>query len=506
MNAHVIIVTASIAAYMGIIILIGLSSARLSRWTMEDYHMGGREFRAFVLFSTIFGANISAVTLIGVPGGAYHLGWVMWPYFVTSWAWLTPLLFFVVGSRAWLLGKKRGYMTLGEVVGGRWRSPALAVLISLVLIFYTLPYLMTGLIAGGRILGALTDGYFPIWVGELVVALVVVTYLLLGGMRGAAWVNTFQTMVFLFGCLGIFLILASALGGPSEATRRIHEDFPALLSRANMSWQRFFSYGLIVGVSPVLFPQVFMRLLTGRDPKALKQMMIVFPAPAFFVMFLMAMVGMWGRAAIPGLEGAQSDNILPLLLVQYAPVWMIGVLGAAVFAAIMSTMDVQLLSVTTMITRDILSRSWLRHGTDRDMVRISRGLVIVLTVTAFVLALFNPLGIIRIVEFAFAGIACLLAPTIAALYWKRCTTQAAFWSILTSQFVLLALTFGWLPSELSFGFLPGLPAMAVGLLALVVVTFLTSQADDEGTEDYFNLFGTGEPSVAADPSVSKAGA
>ena len=450
--------------------------------------MGSREFRAFVLFSAVFGANVSAVALIGVPGGAYHVGWIMWPYFVTAWAWLTPLLFYVIGSRSWVLGQKFGHMTVAEVIGGRWRSSGLAVLISTVLIFYTVPYLMTGLLAGGRILEALTDGYFSLWVGEVLVAVVILTYLLLGGMRGAAWVNTFQTSMFLAGGLAIFLTLANALGGPGQATNRVLTDYPELITRANMSWQQFFSYGVIVGLCPVLFPQVFMRLLTGLNRKALKRVMVIYPVPSLFVIFLMAMVGMWGRAAIPGLSGAESDGILPLLLVQYTPIWMMGILGAAVFAAIMSTMDSQLLSVTTMITRDFLSRTQVADRSEKQMVRISRWLVIGLTVAAFILAYFNPLGIIRIVEFAFAGFACLMPATLGALYWRRCTKQAAAASILVSEFLLLALTFGWLPQHLAFGFLPGLPAIAAGLITLVVVTYLTSAPQDEGTRAYFSLF------------------
>ena len=488
MNNQVIVVIASLAAYMLVIVVIGLYSARLSRWTMEDYHMGSREFRAFVLFSAVFGANVSAVALIGVPGGAYHVGWIMWPYFVTAWAWLTPLLFYVIGSRSWVLGQKFGHMTVAEVIGGRWRSSGLAVLISTVLIFYTVPYLMTGLLAGGRILEALTGGYFPLWVGEVLVAVVILTYLLLGGMRGAAWVNTFQTSMFLVGGLAIFLMLAHALGGPVQATNRVLTDYPELITRANMSWQQFFSYGVIVGLCPVLFPQVFMRLLTGLNRRALKQVMIIYPVPSLFVIFLMAMIGMWGHAAIPGLSGAESDGILPLLLVQYTPIWMMGILGAAVFAAIMSTMDSQLLSVTTMITRDFLSRTQVADRSEKQMVRISRRLVIGLTVAAFILAYFNPLGIIRIVEFAFAGFACLMPATLGALYWKRCTGQAAAASILVSEFLLLALTFGWLPQHLAFGFLPGLPAIAAGLITLVVATYLTPAPEDEGTRAYFNLF------------------
>lgn len=122
MNQQVVVVLATLAAYMAVIISIGLYSSRFSRGTMEDYHMGSRDFRSIVLFSAIFGANISAVTLAGVPGAAYHAGWIMWPYFATSWAWCTPLLFYTVGSRSWKLGQKFGHMTVAEVVGGRWKS------------------------------------------------------------------------------------------------------------------------------------------------------------------------------------------------------------------------------------------------------------------------------------------------------------------------------------------------------------------------------------------------
>ena len=125
MSTQVIAVLSSLALYMVIIVGIGIYSSRFSRGTMEDYHMGSRDFRTIVLFSAVFGANISAVTLAGVPGGAYHVGWVMWSYFASSWAWATPLLFYTVGSRSWVLGQKFGYMTVAEVVGGRGGSPRL---------------------------------------------------------------------------------------------------------------------------------------------------------------------------------------------------------------------------------------------------------------------------------------------------------------------------------------------------------------------------------------------
>ncbi len=488
MTDQVVVVLGVLAAYMAVIVFIGYYSSRFSKATMEDYHMGSRSFKSYVLFSAVFGANISAVTLAGVPGAAYHAGWIVWPYFATSWAWCTPLLFYTVGSRAWVLGRKYGYMTVAEVVGNRWKSPSLAVILSLVLIIYTVPYLMTGLLGAGRTLEALTDGYMSLNLSMILVAVAVLTYLLLGGMRGAAWVNTFQTTIFMVGSIAIFAVVANALGGPAEATARVMETSPELITRGKMTMRQFFSYGIIVAFSPIVFPQLFMRLLTGRDPKTLKKIMCFYPVPSLVMMFLMATLGMWGSTAIPGLQGAESDAVLPMLLTEYTPIWMMGILGAAAFAAMMSTMDSQLLSVTTMITRDFISRSGLRDASDATMVRISRILVFVLAILALILAVFSPAGIITIIEFALGGFACLLAPVVGALYWRRCTHQAAIWSVITSQICMIGLETGWLPENLKFGFLSGLPAIVVSIVVLVAVTFLTSPPQDAGTREYFELF------------------
>jgi len=210
----------------------------------------------------------------------------------------------------------------------------------------------------------------------------------------------------------------------------------------------------------------------------------------------MATVGMWGRTAIPGLEGAESDAILPLLLTQFTPIWMMGILGAAAFAAMMSTMDSQLLSVTTMIARDFLSRSRLKDASEAVMVRISRVLVLVLTLLALILGFLNPIGIIRIIEFALGGFACMLAPVLGALYWKRCTSQAALSSVVVSQVFLWGLELGFLPASWKFGFLAGPPAIVVGVVILVAVTYVTPAPQDEGTREYFALFDKTEPEPA----------
>jgi len=467
--------------YTLFIVGIGWWSTKYSKKSLEDYAMASREFRMWVLFGSVFGANISAVTLIGIPGTAYHAGWVAWPYFVSCWAWGTPFLFYVLGGRAYVIAQKFGYMTISEMISGRWKSPRLTYVSALFLIVYIVPYLMTGLMGGAVTLQEITKGFIPYWLGALLVTVVVLYYLLAGGLRGAAWVNTFQTAVFLVGGVVIFLIVAYALGGPAKATAGVLQDYPHLLDRSKMSWQQFFSYGVILTFSVTMFPQVFMRILAGKNPKSVKQMAMIYPLGGAIIFFVMAYCGMWGKTVFPDLVGKASDSIMPMLLAHFASPWVVGLLGAAIFAALMSTIDSQLMAASTIIVKDFLMKS-KNPPTGEAAVKITRIIVFILAIVGYFLALAKVAGIIKIIEFAFAGFALNWIPMFGALYWKRCTEAAAFWAIIISQFFLIFLTVGWLPASLKFGFLPGLPAMVLGVIVLVVVTYITPAPSAEANE------------------------
>ena len=495
-------VLVSIVVYIGVISLISLWSSRYAKASLEDYAMASRSLGAWVLFSTVFAANISAVTLIGVPGGAYHNGWIMWAYFVTTWAWSTPLFFYILHSRSWLLGKKFGYMTQAEIISHRWDSKLLSYLCAGILLFYSVPYLMTGVQGGGMALTTLSGGYIPYWLSSLILTTVVVTYLVLGGFRGAAWINTFQAALFIGGIVIIFFAIASSLGGPVAATNKIAVEYPELLSRKNMSWQLFFSFGIMNGLGTQMFPQLFMRMLTGKEPKTLKQTTLIYPAAAMLVFFLVAYCGMWGHAVFPGLEGKMSDNILPMLLVEYAPLWMMAILAGAIFAALMSTMDSQLMAASTMLIKDFFLRgSSLKHIPQQKLVWGAKGIVIVLATIAYILAQINPQSIIQVINFAFGGFAVIIVPLTAALYWPRCTKEAAISSLIISQFVLIGLQYGIIPKSWGFGFVPGFNAIVVALVVLFIVTYLTPVPKNKGTEDYFRLFGKSLSGVGTKGSI-----
>lgn len=485
MSINVIIILSIIGLYMLCCLFLGILSYGRSKSTVEDYLMGSREFKFFSLFCAVYATNISAVALIGGPGLAYHKGWVSWAYFASAWAWLTPLLFYTIGHRSWILGKKLGLMTISDLFAERWKSNGLRYFSSALLLFYVIPYIMVGFIGGGRTFFGLTQGYIPYWVGVLITAAIVTIYVAYGGMRGTVWTHILETLVFVIGATIIYFYVVSIFGGFGSVTQQIAEKYPELLNRSKMPILTFFSYGVIVSLAVPMFPQVFSRLLIGRNPSDLKKTVLLYPIAGLFIWFFMGYLGMWGKLIVPNLQGAASDNILPMLLVKTAPVWMAGVLGATIFAANMSTVDAQLLTVGTMISKDFFFP--MRKGkpiVQRD-VAISRALVVAFAVIAFVLSLAQPKGIISIIEWSFGGFACMIIPALAALFWKRCNKYGALASILVSQFISIALPIGLLPKSFAMGMLPGMVALIAGFLTLLIVTYLTPAPPKEETEAFF---------------------
>jgi SSS family solute:Na+ symporter len=498
MSGDNITILAIMAGYLLIVLGLGVYSFRFAQKTVEDYHVAGREFNTFILFCAVFGTNISAVALIGGPGTAYHKGWAFWPYFVTSWAWLTPILFYVIGNRAWKISYKFHLITQSDLFFKRFNHRGLAWLTSCVLLFYTIPYIMVGVIGGGRTFVGLTQGAIPYWMGALIITVVVCVYVTMGGMRGTAWTNALQTVVFLIGGILMFVIVAYGLGGPVKATEQVIEKYPFLLDRSRFPMLLFFSYGIIVSLSVPMFPQVYIRLLTGNSPDKLRKTAMIYPFAAILIFFAVAYIGMWGHIAFPGLQGAESDKILPMLLSKYAPVWITGIMGAAIFAALMSSLDAQLLTLGTLLIRDFLGTGTRRLNRDSKDILLSRLFIIAFALIAFISALLKPMSIIKIIEWSFAGYASIIIPVIGTLYWKRCTAAGCIAAILVSQIILIGIPAGFIPKAIAFGMLPGIPALIGGILALIIVSIMTKKQEPAETDEFFNVFNVSKSAVAGE--------
>lgn len=473
--------------YLLVLVVIGIFSYRRSLGSAEDYFMAGRSFGTLVLFMSLFGTNVTAFALIGMPGIAYHAGVAVFGYFGAIGAFVTPLSFILLGYPVWRLGKRHGYMTPAGMFGDRWQSEAVSTLLFGLLVWYTIPYLIIGVMGGGIAIEALSKGQIPYFVGAVFVVGVTVLYTSLGGMRGTAWTNVFQGMIFMsflvVACIGI----STKLGGVQALHQRLVAEAPHLLGKTHPRLAPgIWASGFLVGpLSVIAFPHMFMRLMTARDPKALRRTIMIYPWALVLLFVPITLIGVWGALDLPGLVGKESDRILPLLVERHLPIWLSAVGLAAILAAVMSSLDGQILTLSTMIAADIFA-----HKSHKAAPRVGRIGVLLIALVAFVVALFRPAGIFDISVYAFSGYTLIVPVMAFGLFWKRSTAAGAVAGMLVGHTLLAASYLGWhFPT---FGAFPVAVCLVVEVAVIWGVSLVTSPPAAEVVARFEAPFGPGD--------------
>ncbi|SDH99196.1 solute:Na+ symporter, SSS family [Alteribacillus persepolensis] len=473
MDSRTIVVFVVMALYTLLVVGIGWVSQRQTKKTSEDYFLASRSISGFFLFCAIIGANLSSFVMLGMPGGAYHNGFGMYGLIMGAGSFLIGFTTYYFGLRIWVLGKKFGYSTPSQVFGGRFNSDTVALIMFIIFAVYTMPYVVTGQIGAGAGFETFTNGIVPYWLGSLIITVIVGYYVWGGGMRGTVLTNALQVVIFAVFLLIAVVMIANGQGGFSALTERVMAEQPHLLSRDGspaFSWQGWFSQWLLFAFVVLSFPHVILRLLAAKSSTVLRQNSVMYPLGMSFIYILAVTLGVWGAVLIPGLEGAQSDNIVFMLTFEYLPVWMSGLALAGLFAMVMSTMDAQLLTMSNMFTTDVIEKYF---GKDKDIngVFYGRVFVVVLLAISYIVSLIRPASVFEIANLSFTGTVVMMPVILAALYWRRLNRYGAISSLVAGAVLVPVYFFtDWLPD---FGFLPVVPSMAIAALVMVVVSLAT---------------------------------
>ncbi len=453
--------------YLAVVFYIGIFAFRRSAEQAEDYFLAGRALGPLVFLLALFGTNMTAFTILGSSGHAFHNGIVTYGLMSSSSGLVIPLSLLLIGTRVWTLGKQHGFMTPVQMFRDRWETSHIGTVIFAVQAVLLVPYIVIGVMGGGATLRALSGGLVPYWAGGALVALVVMSYVFFGGMRGTAWVNTFQTTLFLAFGAAALAVIGQGMGGFRQAMEDLLAS-PAtapLLTRERVSGLAFFSYTFIP-LSSIAFPHITIFCLTARRLEHFKRTIVCYPLCILAIWFPCVLLGVAANRAtdIPEIrqkqearrvlaaEGARlspaerealrrqmgADDVVLLLLGRYAPAWLAGLLGAGVLAAVMAT-DSQILALSTMFTEDVFAHygGKARFG-EGVQVLTGRAFVVGTTIAAYIFALKFPQNIFELaVQYGFSGYAALSPLLVAALYWKGSTKWGALASTLWTAAALV---------------------------------------------------------------------
>ena len=531
-------------AYLGVVLYIGIFAFRRSSGSegAESYFLANRSLGQYVFLLSLFGTNMTAFTILGSAGHAFSNGVVTFGLMASSSAFLIPVTLFFFGTRIWALGKRHGFMTPVEMYRDRWECGHIGTAIFAIQATLLVPYIVIAVMGGGTTLATVSGGLIPYWFGGAVVALVVMSYVFFGGMRGTAWVNTFQTVLFLtFGAAALIFIGVSIGGFPGAIARLLDSpEMAPLLTRERVSPKFFLSY-MFLPLSSIVFPHISIFCLTAKKMGQFKKTVIFYPLCILAIWLPCTFLGVAANSMrdVPGIaskldaratlaaEGeslspaeagelqrdAAGDDVVLLMLDHYAPLWLAGLLGAGIMAAVMAS-DSQILALSTMFTEDVFT---YYGGTARFgptvQVQTGRVFVVLIALVAYVIALQAPPGIFNLaVQYAFSGYAALVPLLIAALFWKGSTKWGALavvvWTAVTVIGIAVlqsvvpppppgAVVPIWTVGELGLitrtpggtdvlGYMPVMPMTIISAVLMVVVSSVTPKPGAATLARYFS--------------------
>lgn len=455
---------------------IGVWTANRSSSDSESYLLGDRSLGPAVTALRLQSSSMSGYMFLGAGSLAYTQGYFsMWYALGDIGGGIINLS--VLGRRMRKLSQKLGSLTSIEYLEHRYEGKWVRVVAAPVALVCLFIYVLSQFIAGGSGLASVTGLSFEI---SLFIAVgVIVLYTFLGGYLAVAYTDFVQAIVMLIGMVWIFIATLQYVGGFTQGNEKVGEINPNLLTMwgADLSYQG--QWGVIVGalllfsIGYMGWPHVVVSHMAMKQPSVARTAGIY--STAFNLLFIPApyIIGVFALLIFPSLDDPQQAIFEVAKVVL--PSAGVGIVMAAVMAAIMSTADALLLQASTIAARDIVGRFFLVNMNERQMVWVSRLAVITLAFGGVVIAFWQPPAVFELVVFATSILGAAFVPAyVCAVWWKNANSVGAVASMLTGTVVVVL----WQLSGLteSTGLDPLLSGLTLSTLAMIVGSLVTQQS------------------------------
>jgi SSS family solute:Na+ symporter/sodium/pantothenate symporter len=353
-------------------------------------------------------------------------------------------------------------------------------------------FLLAQLMAMGRAMQGLAhdSGAVAYTGGVIVLALIMVIYGTLGGLRAVAWTDALQGAILAVGFVFLIGLLLDRFGPLEQATRIILERDLANGTRKALPpdaarCREWLSYILTVGFGICLYPQAIQRIYAARSARVLRHSLAVMAFMPLPTMIIALIAGIMALAYIPGLEGASADQIFGRVLREIQNHSTLGyglvvVTLSAVLAAMMSTADSALLSISSMLTKDVCATHLLPRASQAQLTRVGKisSWTIIVLLIALALLLREKSSLVTLMDRKLDLLIQLLPAFIIGIRWPALRGGAVAAGIVVG--VALALTLAFADLSISqhgkvFGFHPGLVALLPNLALAVGGSLLAAR-------------------------------
>lgn len=405
---------------------------------ISDYVLGGRGLNPVVTALSAGASDMSGWLLLGLPGLMYSTGisgsWIAIGLTIGAffnWQYIAkPLRVFTE--------KMDNAITIPEFLANRFQNGNLRVVSAIViLIFYTL-YASSGLVGGAKLFEATFNLDYNI--ALITGTIVIVSYTFLGGYNAVSWTDFFQGTLMMLTLIVVPIVIITDAGGISEAIhaiRKINTDYLDILRGTT-----------VIGILSLLAwglgyfgqPHILVRFMSINRPENVKTAKYIGMSWMIISIVGSLMVGFFGLVYISAhhIDLQDSEKIFITLSQLLLNPWIAGFVLAAILAAIMSTIDSQLLVSSSCLTRDIYEKVIKQNASDKELVWVGRATVIAIALVAFYISTDQDSTVLYLVAYAWAGFGAAFGPVIIlSLYNKNTSAIGALTGMIIGAITVL---------------------------------------------------------------------
>lgn len=423
--------------------------------SLEDYFLGGRSLNPYVTALSAQASDMSGWLLMGFPGAVYAGGF--------------NAMFIGIGLAVgtylnWQFTAKRlrrytevvDAITISDFLENRFKdkSRSLRIVSAIVILVFFTIYVSSGLVAGGLLFENVlnVDYKLAVWFSVLIIGL----YTLLGGFKAVSWTDFIQGSLMFLALIVVPVIVIVNKGGLGEIWNQVAAVNPDLLDagklvKYNLAERVMWTSGpqsgdglnfielislLGWGLGYFGMPHILVRFMGIKSAKEMPVAQFVGVSWVVISLIGAVLVGIMGIVVLPEPLANQEMVFITMIEKLFNP-WIVGILLTAVLAAIMSTIDSQLLVSSSAIAEDFYKSLFRPEASQRELLWVSRGAVALITLIAVIFALSGG-SILDIVSYAWAGLGAAFGPAILfSLFWRKTNRSGILAGMITGGLVVV---------------------------------------------------------------------
>jgi SSS family transporter len=464
----------TIVVYM--IALVGVGALRSRRVeSQEDFSVAGRQLSTFVLFGTMLATWIGTGSIFGNAEKTYNAGIAAWILPLGGLSGIVALSFLAAKAR------RVEAITVQDILEQRYNKWA-RVFGAITLVLTAVTIVSYQYRAAAAVIDLALPNTFSYETAVIIVAVFIIVYTALAGMFSVAYTDLVMGVTMIIGILVTGPVLWNKAGGYAGIASKLPADHMQFTGR--FSWVEVLGLLLPPGLLVLGDANMYQRFFSARSEGMARRAAIWLLLGVAYMEMMIIFVA-WVSSA---LEWQGGNLVRPARVIAYVardhlPVVLGALLMTTIMSVIVSTAISYLLVPATALVRDIYQRFINPQADEKTLVWLLRGLVIGLGVIAYVISTYGQ-GFLNVALRAYTIYGTGVTPSlVAALAWKRATAAGAVTSIVAGVATTLIWEFGGYGA--STGVDPVIPAIAISVLSLIVVSLLTPRQSEQKLRPFF---------------------